>query len=47
MPALLDTAKATDLLIIATAATHGRVLYTLDESQARLAGAAGVLATTL
>lgn len=41
------TAKATDLLIIATAATHERVLYTRDESQARLAEAAGVLATSL
>ena len=36
------TAKATDLLIIATAAAHGRTLHTLDESQASLARAAGV-----
>jgi predicted nucleic acid-binding protein len=36
------TAKATDLLIIATAAAHGRTLHTLDERQASLARAAGV-----
>jgi toxin FitB len=36
------TAKATDLLIIATAAAHGRLLHTLDERQAGLAQAAGV-----
>jgi predicted nucleic acid-binding protein len=34
--------KATDLLIIATAAATGRVLHTLDERQARLAQLAGV-----
>jgi len=33
---------ATDLLIIATAAATGRVLYTLDERQARLAADLGV-----
>ncbi len=38
-------AKATDLLIIATAAATGRELYTLDAAQARLAQAAGVSAT--
>lgn len=38
--------KATDLLIIATAAAHGRELHTLDRAQARLATAAGVAATT-
>ena len=37
-------AKATDLLIIATAAAHGRTLYTFDAAQAGLAGAAGVSA---
>jgi toxin FitB len=31
------TAKATDLLIIATAAAEGRTLYTLDAAQAGLA----------
>ena len=36
------TAKATDLLIIATAATHERKLHTRDERQAGLARAAGV-----
>lgn len=36
------TAKATDLLIIATAAAHGRTLHTLDVRQARLARAAGL-----
>jgi predicted nucleic acid-binding protein len=35
-------AKATDLLIIATAAVHARMLFTLDVAQARLAAAAGV-----
>ncbi len=35
------TAKATDLLIIATARATGRVLYTLDERQARLAESSG------
>lgn len=38
-------AKATDLLIIATAAATGRTLYTRDVAQARLALAAGVPAT--
>jgi predicted nucleic acid-binding protein len=36
------SAKVTDLLILATAATSERVLYTLDASQARLGRAAGV-----
>lgn len=36
------TSKATDLLIIATAAATGRVLHTLDAQQARLAGLASV-----
>ena len=40
-------AKATDLLIIATAAVTQRKLYTLDAAQARLAEAAGVPATLL
>lgn len=31
------TAKATDLLVIATAAATGRTLYTLDQAQAGLA----------
>ena len=35
-------AKATDLLIIATASVHDRTLYTLDVRQSRLAVAAGV-----
>lgn len=35
------TAKATDLLIIATARATGRVLYTLDERQAKLAESSG------
>lgn len=35
-------AKATDLLIIATAAATGRTLYRFDGSQAELARAAGV-----
>jgi len=38
-------AKATDLLIIATAAACSRELYTLDAAQARLAEAAGVPST--
>jgi predicted nucleic acid-binding protein len=36
------TSKATDLLIIATAAATGRVLHTLDEAQAGLARLAGI-----
>jgi len=40
-------AKATDLLIIATAAATDRELYTLDTAQARLAEAAGVRAVPL
>ena len=36
------TSKATDLLIIATAAASGRALLTLDDAQARLARLAGV-----
>jgi hypothetical protein len=36
------TEKATDLLIIATAAATGRTLYTLDDRQAELARAANV-----
>jgi predicted nucleic acid-binding protein len=36
------TTKATDLLILATAAATGRTLLTLDESQTSLAGAADV-----
>ncbi len=36
------TAKATDLLIIATAAASGRFLVTFDAAQRELAGAAGV-----
>jgi predicted nucleic acid-binding protein len=39
--------KATDLLIIATAAATGRELYTLDTAQARLAAEAGVAAKSL
>lgn len=35
-------AKASDLLIIATAAVGERTLFTLDERQARLASVAGV-----
>jgi predicted nucleic acid-binding protein len=35
-------AKATDLLIAATAAVHSCTLYTLDRSQAELARAAGI-----
>lgn len=41
------TAKATDLLIIATAAAHSRTLHTLDERQASLARAAGVPVHTI
>jgi toxin FitB len=40
-------AKATDLLIIATAAATARRLYTLDDGQARLADLAGVATTLL
>jgi toxin FitB len=40
-------AKATDLLIIATAAATERALYTVDAAQARLARAAGLTATIL
>lgn len=36
------TAKATDVLIVATAASTSRALVTLDEAQARLAQTAGV-----
>lgn len=36
------SSKATDLLIIATAAATGRTLLTLDDAQASLAGLAGV-----
>ena len=39
-------AKATDVLIIATAAATSRNLYTLDLRQAQLARAAGVLVTS-
>jgi toxin FitB len=41
------TVKATDLLIIATAAASGRDLYTLDTAQAGLAEAAGVPVTLI
>jgi len=41
------SAKATDLLIVATAAAAGRELYTLDDAQARLAEAATVPVTVL
>src|ERR687888_210880 len=34
--------KATDLLIVATAAVHDRTLHTRDERQASLARAAGI-----
>jgi len=37
--------KATDLLIIATARVHARVLHTADDRQARLARAAGAAVT--
>lgn len=40
-------AKATDLLIIATALASARELFTLDDAQARLARTAGVTATML
>jgi predicted nucleic acid-binding protein len=40
-------AKATDVLIIATAAATARKLHTLDAGQARRAEAAGVTATVL
>ena len=36
------TTKATDLLIIATAAATGRLLWTLDQRQAKLAAVVGV-----
>jgi toxin FitB len=36
------TAKATDVLIVATAAASSRTLFTLDGAQARLARLAGV-----
>jgi predicted nucleic acid-binding protein len=39
------TVKATDLLIIATAAATGRRLFTRDAAQSRLARSAGVAAT--
>jgi toxin FitB len=41
------TAKATDLLIIATAASTDRELHTRDDAQARLARAAGVPVTLI
>ena len=41
------TVKASDLLIIATAAATGRRLFTLDTAQGRLAADAAVSATTL
>lgn len=41
------SSTATDLLIIATAAATGRALLTLDEKQAAVAQAAGVLAHML
>ena len=40
------TAKATDLLIIATAAAANRTLYTLDSRQAELARAASIAVET-
>ena len=40
------TAKATDLLITATAGAGGRVLYTLDSRQAELARAARIAVQT-
>jgi predicted nucleic acid-binding protein len=40
------SSKATDLLIIATAAATGRVLHTLDRRQAALAQVAGVALQT-
>lgn len=36
------TAKASDLLIIATAGVHGRTLFTLDVAQERLAVSVGI-----
>ena len=42
-----QAAKATDLLIIATAAATDRELFTLDAAQTKLAVAAGVSATLL
>lgn len=36
------TSKATDLLILATAAATGRVLHTLDNAQAQLARSVGI-----
>jgi predicted nucleic acid-binding protein len=41
------TAKATDLLIIATAAAHDRTLHTHDQRQAELARAAGIPVQTI
>lgn len=41
------TVKATDLLIIATAAAADRTLHTLDRAQAGLAQAAGVVTEVL
>lgn len=41
------SAKATDLLIIATAAAHERTLNTHDERQAELARAAGIPVNTI
>jgi predicted nucleic acid-binding protein len=40
-------AKATDLLIVATAAATKRTLYTVDTGQAELARGAGVPVETL
>ena len=40
------TAKATDLLVIATAAAGDRTLHTLDDRQAELARAAGIAVQT-
>ena len=40
------TTKASDLLIIATAAAHGRTLHTSDTRQAALARAAGIAVGT-
>lgn len=39
--------KATDLLILATAAAHARTLHTHDERQAELARAAGISVTAV
>jgi toxin FitB len=41
------TAKATDLLIIATAAATSRTLYTCDTAQARLGAAYGIEVNTI